>query len=484
MLQTILGTEDFRKGCDLYFARHDGTAATCEDFVKAMEDATAADLSQFRLWYSQAGTPIIEGRGTYDAATQTYLLTLKQTVPDTPGQMGKKPMHIPVSMGLVGRRSGADLAATLAGKSATSHVLSLTQIEQTFRFTGVSEEPVASIGRGFSAPVRFEMQLSAEDRAFLMARDSDPFNRWESGQKLATEVLHRMTADARAGKTPEPDSRFVAAFGDLLSDMRRDPAFTAMAAALPTEMELAQGLQDADPDAIHLARETLRKALAATYRGKLHEIYANLKSNEPFTPDAASAGRRALRNACLRYLTAEDTPATRSLAFEHFRTADNMTDAVAGLLCLVDMDGTEGNKALETFHDKWKNNPLVIDKWMTIQAQSSNPGTLKRVKDLTAHAAFNLANPNRVRALVGAFVMGNQLRFHAPDGSGYAFLADTVLRLDGVNPQVAARLCGAFETWRRFDHGRQTLIRKELARIAATPELSRNVREIAEKMLG
>jgi aminopeptidase N len=393
-------------------------------------------------------------------------------------------MHIPVSVGLVGRRSGADLAANLAGKSATSHVLSLTQTEQTFRFTGVSEEPVASIGRGFSAPVRFEMPLSAEDRAFLMARDSDAFNRWESGQKLATEVLYRMTADARAGKTPEPDSRFVAAFGDLLSDMRRDPAFTAMAAALPTEMELAQGLKDADPDAIHLARETLRKALADTYRGKLHEIYASLKSNEPFTPDAASAGRRALRNACLRYLTAEDTPATRSLAFEHFRTADNMTDAVAGLLCLVDMDGTEGNKALEAFHDKWKNNPLVIDKWMTIQAQSSNPGTLKRVKDLTTHAAFNLANPNRVRALVGAFVMGNQLRFHAPDGSGYAFLADTVLRLDGVNPQVAARLCGAFETWRRFDHGRQTLIRKELARIAATPGLSRNVREIAEKMLG
>ena len=484
MLQTLLGTEGFRKGCDLYFARHDGTAATCEDFVKSMEDATGTDLAQFRLWYSQAGTPVIEGRGTYDAAAQTYLLTLKQTVPDTPGQTGKKPMHIPVTVGLVGRRSGADLATTQEGRSATSHVLSLTSAEQTFRFTGVGEEPVASIGRGFSAPARFDMQLAPEDRAFLMARDSDPFNRWESGQKLATEVLRRMTADARAGKTPVADSRFVEAFGDLLSDMRRDPAFTAMAAALPTEMELAQGLEDADPDAIHLARETLRKALASTYRGKLHEIYANLKSNEPFSPDAVSAGRRALRNACLRYLTAEDTPATRSLAFEHFRAADNMTDAVAGLLCLVDMGGSEGNKALESFHDKWKANPLVIDKWMTIQAQSSNPGTLQRVKDLTTHAAFNLANPNRVRALVGAFVMGNQLRFHAPDGSGYAFLADTVLRLDGVNPQVAARLCGAFETWRRFDKGRQALIRRELARIAAAPGLSRNVREIVEKTLG
>jgi len=484
MLQTMLGTEGFRKGSDLYFARHDGTAATCDDFVKAMEDATGADLSQFRLWYAQAGTPLIEGSGAYDAGAKSYVLTLRQTIPDTPGQTGKKPMHVPVTVGLVGRKSGADLATTLDSRNATSHVLSLTAAEQTFRFTGVGEDPVPSIGRGFSAPARFEMRLSPEDRAFLMAKDSDPFNRWESGQKLATEVLHRMTAEARAGKKPSADPRFVTAFGDLLADMRRDPAFTAMAAVLPSEMELAQGLEDADPDAIHLARETLRRELAATYRGKLHEIYAGLKSNEPYAPDAASAGRRALRNACLRYLTAEDTPATRTLAYEHFRSADNMTDQAAGLACLADMGDAEGKAALEAFHDRWKANPLVIDKWMTIQAQSSNPETLGRVRSLTGHPAFNLTNPNRVRALVGAFVMGNQLRFHAADGSGYAFLADMVLRIDAVNPQVAARLCGAFETWRRFDKSRQALIRKELARIGDTPTLSRNVTEIVEKTLG
>ena len=484
MLQTLLGAEGFRKGSDLYFDRHDGTAATCDDFVKAMEDATGVDLTQFRLWYAQAGTPVIRGHGTFDSASRTYDLTLTQTLPDTPGQAQKKPMHVPVTVGLVGRKSGADLATLVDGRSGTSHVLALTQAKQVFRFTDVGEEPVPSIGRGFSAPARFEMDLPPDDRAFLMARDSDPFNRWEAGQKLATELLVRMTADVRAGRKPEADPRFVSAFGDLLADMRRDPAFTAMAAVLPSETELAQVVDEVDPDAIHLAREALRRELATTYRGKLHEIYASLKSNEPYAPDAASAGRRSLRNTCLRYLTAEDTGAARSLASEHFRSADNMTDSVAGLVCLADMSGAEGRAALDSFYERWKANPLVIDKWMSIQAQSSNPATLQRIRELTGHPAFNMANPNRVRALIGAFVMGNPLRFHAADGSGYAFLADTVLKLDGVNPQVAARLCGAFETWRRFDKARQTSIRVHLGRIAAVQGLSRNVSEIVEKTLG
>jgi aminopeptidase N len=484
MLQTLLGAEGFRKGSDLYFDRHDGTAATCDDFVKAMEDATGTDLTQFRLWYAQAGTPVIRGHGIYDAAARTYDLTLTQTLPDTPGQAQKKPMHIPVTVGLVGRKSGADLATSVDGRKGPSHVLALTQASQVFRFSGVAEEPVPSIGRGFSAPARFEMDLTPDDRAFLMARDSDPFNRWEAGQKLATEVLLRMTADARAGRKPVADPRFVSAFGDLLADMRRDPAFTAMAAVLPSEMELSQVIDEADPDAIHVARETLRRELSATYRGKLHEIYASLKSNEPYAPDAVSAGRRSLRNTCLRYLTAEDTETTRGLAAEHFRSADNMTDSVAGLACLVDMTGKEGREALDSFYDRWKANPLVIDKWMSIQAQSSSPETLERIRALTGHPAFNIANPNRVRSLIGAFVMGNPLRFHAADGSGYAFLADTVLKLDGVNPQVAARLCGAFETWRRFDTARQASIRGQLARIAAVQGLSRNVSEIVEKTLG
>jgi aminopeptidase N len=293
-----------------------------------------------------------------------------------------------------------------------------------------------------------------------------------------------MTAEARAGKAPKPDQLFVESFGELLRDARKDPAFTAMAAQLPSEMELAQVIDEADPDAIHAARETLRKALAAAHKGALRDTYQALKSNEPYSPDAASAGRRALRSMCLRYLTAEDTAEARALAFEHFRSADNMTDTIGGLEPLAQMEGEEREAALTQFYERWKANPLVVDKWMSLQATSCRADTLKRVEGLTKHQAFTLENPNRVRALIGAFVMSNQLRFHAADGAGYRFLADHVIRLDTLNPQVAARLCGAFETWRRFDARRQQLIREQLTRINKSEGLSRNVREITEKTLG
>jgi aminopeptidase N len=485
MVKTIVGAEGFRKGSDLYFARHDGTAATCDDFIKAMEDATGADLTQFKLWYAQAGTPQVKAHGKYDAASKTYELTLEQHLSATPGQEKKKAMHIPVAVGLVGRNSGRDLQIGVDGAaSAATQVLNLREAKQTFKLKGVSEAAVPSIGRGFSAPVKFEMELNGEDRAFLMAKDSDSFNRWESGQKLATDLLVRMTKDARAGKTPKPDQLFVEAFGELLKDARKDPAFTAMAVMLPTEMELAQSIDEADPDAIHLARETLRKALATAHKAPLGDLYRALKSNEPYSPDAVASGRRALRNMCLRYLTAEDTKETRGLAFEQFRSADNMTDKIGGLAPLADMNGEERDQALAQFYEQWKANPLVIDKWMTLQASSCRPDTLAQVQSLTKHPAFNIENPNRVRALVGAFVMGNQLRFHAADGAGYRFLADRVLQLDALNPQVAARLCGAFETWRRFDGKRQTLMREQLMRIKNASGLSRNVQEITEKTLG
>jgi aminopeptidase N len=317
-----------------------------------------------------------------------------------------------------------------------------------------------------------------------MAKDSDSFNRWEAGQKLATDLLVRMTRDARAGRAPKADQLFVDAFGELLKDARKDSAFTAMAVQLPTEAELAQIIDEADPEAIHLARETLRKTLAAAHNGALREIYQSFKSNEPYSPDAGPSGRRALRNMCLRYLTAEDTKETRGLAFEQFRSADNMTDKVGGLAPLVDMDGAERQTALKQFYEQWKSNPLVIDKWMSLQAASCRADTLSHVESLTKHPAFNIENPNRVRSLVGAFVMNNQLRFHAADGAGYRFLADRVLQIDALNPQVAARLCGAFETWRRFDGRRQTLMREQLMRIKNASGLSRNVLEITEKTLG
>jgi aminopeptidase N len=485
MVRTILGPEAFRKGSDLYFARHDGTAATCDDFIKAMEDASGIDLAQFKLWYAQAGTPQVKAQGKYDAAAKTYELTLEQVLTPTPGQDDKKPMHIPVAVGLVGRNSGRDLAISLDdGSAAATQVLNLRSAKQTFKLKGVSEAPVPSIGRGFSAPVKFDVNLNGEDRAFLMAKDSDSFNRWEAGQKLATDLLVRMTKDVRAGKTPKADQLYVDAFGELLRDARKDPAFTAMAVQLPSEMELAQAIEEADPDAIHLARETLRRTLAATHGGAMREIYQAHKSNEPYSPDAASAGRRSLRNMCLRYLTAEDSKEARALAFEQFRSADNMTDKIGGLAPLADMNGEERDTALKQFYDQWKANPLVIDKWMSLQAMSCRADTLSQVEGLTKHAAFNVENPNRVRALIGAFVMNNQLRFHAADGAGYRFLADRVLQLDGLNPQVAARLCGAFETWRRFDGKRQSLMREQLTRIKSASGLSRNVAEITEKTLG
>ena len=484
MVRTIVGAEAFRKGSDLYFARHDGTAATCDDFIKAMEDASGEDLSQFKLWYSQAGTPEVSAHGKYDAASKTYELTLQQSLASTPGQKNKTAMHIPVAVGLVGRDSGRDVAIALDGAKSPTQILNLREAKQTFKFKGVGEAVVPSIGRGFSAPVKFVADLTPEDRAFLMAKDSDAFNRWEAGQKLATDVLVRMTAEARAGKKPKVDALFVESFGELLRDARKDPAFTAMATQLPSEMELAQAIDEADPDAIHLAREALRKALATAHARALRDTYQSLKSNEPYSPDATSAGKRALRNTCLRYLTADDAKESRALAFEHFRGADNMTDKIGGLAPLVDMDGDERESALHQFYEQWKANPLVIDKWMSLQAMSCRPDTLGNVQALTKHATFHLENPNRVRALIGAFVMNNQLRFHAADGAGYRFLADHVIKLDALNPQVAARLCGAFETWRRFDARRQQLIREQLTRINKTSGLSRNVLEITEKTLG
>ncbi len=485
MVRTMLGVDGFRKGSDLYFARHDGTAATCDDFIKAMEDANNVDLTQFKLWYAQAGTPQVKAEGRYDAAAKTYDLTLEQHMAPTPGQPDKKPMHIPVAVGLIGRISGRDLPLSLDGApTAPTQVLHLREKRQTFRFKNVSEAAVPSIGRGFSAPAKFETELTPEDRAFLMAKDSDPFNRWESGQKLATEVLLRMTDDAKNGRAPKADELFLESFGELLRDARKDPAFTALAIQLPSEAELAQAMIVADPDAIHTARETLRRAISGRHGGALRDIYQSLKSNEPYSPDAGQSGKRSLRNTCLRYLTAEDTKETRSLAFEHHRSADNMTDKMGGLSPLADMSGAERDEALSQFYEQWKANPLVIDKWMGVQALSCRPDTLAHVKALMKHPAFSIENPNRVRSLVGQFVMNNQLRFHAASGEGYRFLADTVLALDRINPQVAARLSGSFETWRRFDDKRQALIRAELTRIKSTEGLSRNLFEIAEKTLG
>jgi aminopeptidase N len=487
MLKTIVGADNFRKGMDIYFERHDGQAATVEDFVRCFEEASGRKLQQFRLWYSQAGTPEVEVRSTYDAARQCYRLSLSQKLSPTPGQPDKKPMHIPLSLGLIGRNSARALPARLEGENEPGpeeRVVELTEPSQDFVFTGITEEPVLSIGRNFSAPVRIRNANDRKGRAFLMSRDSDAFNRWEAGQQLATEIAVDMSADLRAGRRPRIDPIYIDAIGGVLERADEDHAFTAQMLLPPSENELALAATPIDPEAIYNARKELIRGVAERHGPALRALYGRLRDDGPFSAAAAAAGRRALRNATLRFLTApEDEDASR-LSFEHYRTATNMTDMVAGLASLVRIGRSETDEALGDFYRRFQNDPLVLDKWMGLQAQSPRADTVEKVRGLMQHPAFSLKNPNRVRALIGAFATANPLRFHDKSGSGYRLLREVVQMLDVINPQTAARMMTAFETWRRYDEQRQTLMRAELEAIAAQKPLSPNLYEIVMKILG
>ena len=487
MLRTIVGQQKFREGMDLYFARHDGEAATVEDFVRCFEDASERKLDQFRLWYSQAGTPEIRAKATYDAAAQTYVLELGQSLSPTPGQSEKRPMHIPVALGLIGKKSGKALALTLEGENAvgaTERVLELTGSQHRFVFTGIREEPVLSIGRNFSAPVNIRTQNDAKTHAFLMSRDTDSFNRWESGQQLSTEMLRDMIRDIQAGRTARVDPVYVEAIGGVLQRADEDYAFTALMLIPPSENELALAMTPIDPEAIHTARGAVIHAIARAHGAALSALYGKLESRGAFSPDAASAGRRSLRNAALRYLTVEDDAKAAELADAHYRAATNMTEATAGLAALARMRDPRRDSAFANFHDRYRNDPLVLDKWMGLQAMSPQLDTVQRVRVLMEHPVFSLKNPNRVRALVGAFAIGNPLRFHDRTGAGYRLLREVVQTLDSINPQTAARMAAAFETWRRYDSERQRLMRAELEAIASSNGLSANLYEMTTKMLG
>ncbi|HWY66327.1 MAG TPA: aminopeptidase N, partial [Rhizomicrobium sp.] len=477
MLKTLVGDEGYRKATDLYFARHDGQAATVEDWVKCFEDSSGRDLAQFRLWYHQSGTPVIEARGAYDAGAKTYTLDLTQSLAATPGQPEKKPMHIPVRIGLVGRK-GAALPLTLEGENHAgpeSRVLELTENVQRFVFVGVEEEPLLSMGRDFSAPAIFRTPHGRHDRAILMGKDSDAFNRWEAGQILAAEIM----LDAAAGANRD----YITAIGEVLARAEDDPAFAAQMLVPPTESELAAKQTPVDPTRIHVARVNLVRAITQAHEGRLAQLYEHMRDPGDFTPDAKAAGRRALRNAALRYLTAADDEAAAGLAEAHYRSATNMTDMIAGLAALTRMESPLRDSAFTHFHDRFKNDPLVLDKWMGLQASSPLPETVTAVRALMKHPAFDIKNPNRVRALVGAFSV-NHLRFHNADGSGYRLVGEVVRTLDPMNPQVAARMAGAFESWRRYDQARQELMRTELQAIHGLSGISPNLFEVTGKMLG
>ena len=491
MYASMLGKEGFRRGMDLYFKRHDGQAVTCDDFRAAMADANETDLEQFGRWYSQAGTPVVECRGEYDGNAETYTLHVKQSCPPTPGQPAKEPFVIPFAVGLVdldGRDLPINIESTALfrgarGDNGRTAMLALTHAQQEFVFRQVPENPVPSLLRGFSAPVQVRYDYSDAELTHLMAYDSDAFNRWEAGQTLATRILLAVVEGARTGAAVETPGAFIEAMGRVISDGSKDPAFAAEALQLPSEGYLAECMAVADPEAIHAARLRLTREIATKYRTRFEGAFRHFTVPGPYSPDAAAAGRRALRNAALGYVATIDDGTSRALAFLEFRRAENMTDAMAALTCLSNSAGAERERALAMFYDKWKDEALVVDKWFRVQAMSWLPGTLDRAKALMQHPSFDLRNPNRARALLHSFATDNPLHFHAADGSGYRWIAEQVVALDRLNPQVASRLARAFDRWKKYDAGRQAHARRALESIRGADGLSGNVDEVVDRAL-
>ena len=486
MIQTLIGKPAFRRGMDLYFARHDGQAVTCDDFVAAMADASGADFSQFMRWYEQAGTPHVAATGRYDAANHRYILSLSQSCATAPGQAPKQLYQIPVAVGLVGP-DGQDLPLRLAGDDsgtrASQIVLSLCGETQEFIFEDVAVEPIPSLLRDFSAPVVLEYAYSDADLAHLMAHDGDPFNRWEAGQRLASRLIIAATAALEAGGTPVWPASFAQAAARVLADAETDPAFAAEALSLPSEATLAEQLEVVDPDALHAARSGLRRFLAEQMGAELLACYQRLAPKGGYRPDLAEVGRRALRNVCLGYLCEADSPSSRALARQQFDTADNMTDQFASLSVLAQGEGEERQQSLDAFYQRWQGEALVVDKWLQVQATSRRPSVLNEVRGLVEHPAFDLRNPNKVYALLRAFG-SNHVYFHAADGSGYRFLAEQTHKLDAVNPQVASRVARCFDRWRKFDAGRQAHARAALEMLRNHPGLSSDLFEIVGRQLG
>jgi aminopeptidase N len=483
MLKTLLGPGGFRKGMDLYFRRHDGHAATVDDFVQCFADANNTDLTQFMRWYSQAGTPEIAVTGTFDAKAQTFRLDVAQAVPPTPGQPVKEPMVIPLAVGLIGP-DGRDMSLSLDdGRPVVRGVLSITQPAQSFEFTGVTTRPVLSLNRGFSAPIKVSANLSGDDLRFLAAHDSDPFNRWQAVQSLATALLTENVAALRAGKEPREDEGLTAALAAILTDPALEPAFIALILAMPTEADVARDIgREVDPDAIFTARARLRGAIGLKLGPALRETYHAMRDDGPFSPDAASAGRRALKNVALDLLAAAGSSAI-ALAARQYWEAGNMTDRMAALGTLSLHPVPERQAAIDDFYRRYSVDPLIIDKWFSLQAAIPEAATLGRVRALTAHSAFSPGNPNRVRALIGAFAQANQTQFNRADGAGYDFVVESVRALDARNPQVAARLTTAFRSWRALEPSRRDHAEAALRRLAAETALSRDVADIVARSL-
>ncbi len=483
MLHRLLGAERFRLGTDRYFGVFDGQAVTTDDFVDALEQVNDIDLSQFRLWYEQAGTPVVKVEQEYHAESAQFVLTVRQCCAPTPGQHDKRPFHIPLAMALFAR-DGRRLPLRLGGQQLGEQaVLEVRGRYERFEFEGVSEQPVTSLLRGFSAPVRLDMERPDDDLYFLMVHDDDPFSRWEAGQQLALKLLLRLIGDYRADRPLAIDSEFVSAFRANLVSRASDRWFISETLCLPSQLYVAEFMDVVDPQAIHTVCQTIRRTLAQELAGDFLEVYRLNQDSGSYRIDAESVGKRALKNRCLGYLAELNTNETRRLAMHQFETAHNMTDSIAALAALANTECDERLIALQSFYAKWKDEPLVVDKWLGLQAMSHLPDTVAQVRMLIRHPAFHIKNPNRVRALIGAFAQANPVRFHESDGSGYALVGDMIEQLDRLNPQVAARLMTAFNLWRRYDTPRQALMKAQIERMLAVKGLSKDVEEIATKSL-
>jgi len=485
MIATILGEADFRRGMDLYFARHDGQAATIEEFLRCFEDASKRDLSHFKLWYSQAGTPELVCALSYDKAKKQAEIRIEQVLPPTPGEAKKKPLHIPVRMGLIGGNGQEIELKRDNGEALDDGVLHVTKRAQTFRFSDVPSHPVPSLLRGFSAPVNLTINLADRDLEFLMAHDQDLFNRWQAANTYATRTLVDMVKSLKKGERAASHATgFLRALGAAAGRGDFEPAYRAELLKLPSQADIARVIgRNVDPGVIYRAHRQLLKLAGTALGPMLEDVYVEMKPTGPFSPDAGSAGRRALRNAALTLLTARGAQADDARLADHFFKASNMTDEAHGLMLFASTSGAAREAAFQHFFERWKDDHLVIDTWFGAQAMSPQRSALGQVKALIRHPLFSLTAPNKVRSLIGVFAMQNPVQFHRPDGAGYELVAKQVLAIDRFNPSIAARILGAFRIWHALEAERRGAAKRVLQSVAKTPGLSRDVFEIVTKML-
>ncbi|MFA6156038.1 aminopeptidase N [Mesorhizobium sp.] len=484
MIRTILGSDAFRAGMDLYFERHDGEAATIEDFIRVFEDASGRDLSQFSLWYHQAGTPNLTVSSKHNPVAREFTLEIEQSVPPTPSESRKRLMHIPLAFGLIGAGGEPVAYSGVEGASVEDGVIHIRKRRHIVRFSGVSERPALSLNRGFSAPVTLSVEQKADDQFFLARHDSDAFSRWQAFNTLLTDTLIAAVRHTLDSKQHAFARRLTELAGDIAGDETLEPAYRALALGLPGEADIARDMgKNIDPDAIHTAREALALAIGSANQGAFSSLYDSLADKAAFSPDATSAGRRALRNTLLDYLAL--LPGGAALAAEHFHSATNMTDRAAALAVLAHRHhgSHEATTALAAFETSYGSDALVMDKWFQIQASVPGQQTVETVRALTSHPAFSMSNPNRVRSLIGTFFSANQIGFHRADGEGYRFFSRMVLEVEKRNPQVAARLATALRSWRSLEPGRQAKAREALLAIANTENLSADLRDIVERTL-